>query len=403
MKKNILVVTQWGFEEGLIQSYTLPYLEIIHKIAPSSAIYLITHEKRSLHKDKERLQKIRQDLKKNNISLLPEKYFRKGFAKYLATFTGLVRHSWLIMTKRVGYIHSFCTPAGSYAWLLSKLTGRKLIIDSYEPHSEYMKDSGTWPEDSFAYRLLRSMEKRQAVSATHIIATTSGMLDFTSKRFNITLKNGYVKPACVDLVKFDFHEDGGMNIRKKLMLENKIIGLYAGKFGDFYLRDEIFDLLEAAFGYWHDSLHILLLSDLKQDELNEYCNRHRLDANRFTLVSAPHHLMPSYLSVADFAISPYKPAPSKKFCTPIKDGEYWAIGLPVIITKDISVDSDIIEQNNIGYVLKDLSKSEYQNAVRKIDELINSDRTKLREKIREIAVSNRSFSIAENIYEKIYG
>ncbi|HEY2722928.1 MAG TPA: glycosyltransferase, partial [Chitinophagaceae bacterium] len=176
-----------------------------------------------------------------------------------------------------------------------------------------------------------------------------------------------------------------------------------GKFGDFYLRDEIFDLLEAAFGYWHDSLHILLLSDLKQDELNEYCNRHRLDANRFTLVSAPHHLMPSYLSVADFAISPYKPAPSKKFCTPIKDGEYWAIGLPVIITKDISVDSDIIEQNNIGYVLKDLSKSEYQNAVRKIDELINSDRTKLREKIREIAVSNRSFSIAENIYEKIYG
>lgn len=51
MKKgNILVVTNWGFEEGLIQSYTLPYLKIIHKVNPYIKIYLVTQEKNGLQK-----------------------------------------------------------------------------------------------------------------------------------------------------------------------------------------------------------------------------------------------------------------------------------------------------------------------------------------------------------------
>jgi glycosyltransferase involved in cell wall biosynthesis len=400
MKKNILVITDWGYEEGLIQSYTLPYLRIIHKITPGSKIFLVTREKRGL--EKEKLRSIRESLQADNIFLLAGKYHPAGFIKYLDFAATLIRDSWFILTNNIGYIHSFCTSAGSYAWLLSKITGRKLIIDSYEPHSEYMKDSGTWGENSFSYKLLRTLEKKQALGATHIIATTPGMLDFTKQRFNINLQNGFVKPACVDLDKFKYRETEGIAIRKQLNLENKIVGLYAGKFGDFYLRDEIFDLFETAFAYWKDKLHILLLSDLKKEELAGYCEKHDLDPAKFTLINSPHRMMPAYLSVADFGISPYKPAPSKKFCTPIKNGEYWAIGLPVIITRDISTDSDLIEQHDIGYVLKALSKEEYSKAVQKIDQLLNSNRQMLREKIRKLAVEKRSFSIAEKIYKEIY-
>jgi len=266
-----------------------------------------------------------------------------------------------------------------------------------------MLDSGVWSKDSFSYKLLKSMEKKQAVSAKHLIATTPGMLDFTRNRFNIQLKNGFVKPACVDLEKFNYKKIESSQIRKQLNIEGKIVGLYAGKFGDFYLRDEIFDLFESAFDFWKDDLHILLLSDLTQDELEKFCEKHHLDSKRFSLISSPHHMMPVYLSVADFGISPYKPAPSKKYCTPIKNGEYWAVGLPVIITKDISIDSDLIERNNIGYVLKDLSAGEYFNAVKKIDELLRGDREALRDKIRQLAIEKRSYKIAQEIYHDIYG
>jgi glycosyltransferase involved in cell wall biosynthesis len=93
---------------------------------------------------------------------------------------------------------------------------------------------------------------------------------------------------------------------------------------------------------------------------------------------------------------------SKKFCTPIKNGEYWALGLPVIITKNISVDSDMIEDLNIGYVLQSLNRNGYVNAAKKIDELLNGDRDFLRKKIRKVAEQKRSYTIAQNIYEKIY-
>jgi glycosyltransferase involved in cell wall biosynthesis len=401
-RKNILIVTHWGYEEGLIQSYTLPYLRIIHQVLPESRVFLITHEKNKLEQNKDKLKRIADDLRNDHITLIPERYHPAGVVKYLLAGVSLLKHIWLILTQRIGYVHSFCTPAGSYAWFLSKLTNSSLIIDSYEPHSEYMKDSGTWSEKSFAYRFLRLMEKKQAQSAKHIIATTPGMLPFTETRFHITLKNGFVKPACVNLEKFRYKQVEAANIRNELGLEHKIVGLYAGKFGDFYLDTEIFDFFQSAFEFWQDRLHVLLLSDLKEEQLDHFCRQYQLSRDNFTLINVSHQLMPSYLSVADFAISPYRPAPSKKFCTPIKNGEYWAIGLPVIITKDISVDSDIIDQNDIGYVLRDLSKGEYQNAVRKVDTLITNDRDRLRSKIREIAVSKRSFDIADKIYRKIY-
>jgi glycosyltransferase involved in cell wall biosynthesis len=114
----------------------------------------------------------------------------------------------------------------------------------------------------------------------------------------------------------------------------------------------------------------------------------------------PHNQVARYLALGDFAINPVKPVPTKKYCTSIKDGEYWATGLPVIITKDISDDSNIIASEDIGYVLQQLDREEYKRAIRKIDSLIQSETTHVR--IREIAVRYRNFDIAEKIYRRIY-
>lgn len=403
MKKgNILVVTEWGYEEGLIQSYTLPYLKIIHKINPSAIIYLITQEKKGFEKNKEKRKKVQEELDQYNIVLLPRKYFPAGLFKYLSFASGFVKHLSTIFFKGVKYIHSFCTPAGSYAYLLSRFTQKRLIIDSYEPHAEYMLECGVWNERQFAFKVLNTLEKKQAESAYHLIATTPTMVAHTQKKFGIQLKNWDVKPACVDLECFSYDEEKSKQVRRELSIEDKIVCVYAGKFGDFYLKEEVFDFYQVAFDYWKEKFHVLLLSDLSSGELDEHCKNFNLDRKSFTLLQSPHHLVPVYLSAADFALSPYRPTPSKKFCTPIKNGEYWALGLPVVITKEISVDSDLIEKEGIGYVLKNLDNKEYINAVKKIDELLKKNRSELRNTIRRIAVANRSYSIAETIYKKIY-
>jgi glycosyltransferase involved in cell wall biosynthesis len=400
--KNILVVTQWGYEEGLIQSYTLPYLKIIHKVNPSLEIYLITQEKSGLDENQVKLKKIKEELKQFNIHLLPEKYHRAGLGKYFFSAFNLSKHIWYVFSKGIQYIHTFCTPAGGYGYILSKLTGKKLIVDSYEPHAEYMLECGVWKKDQLAFRILNSLEKKQAERASHLIATTSTMVDHTKERFGIDIPKWDVKPACVDLEKFSFQKQESIEMRKQLGFENKIVCVYAGKFGDFYLKEEVFEFYQSAFDYWKERFHVLLLSDIASSELDQFCTDFNLPRNSFTLISAPHHMVPVYLSSADFGLSPYRPTPSKRFCTPIKNGEYWALGLPVVITRDISIDSDIIEQLDIGYVLKSLDRSEYNKAIEKMDEILQRDRDELRNKIRKVAVERRSYEIAENIYEKIY-
>ena len=108
------------------------------------------------------------------------------------------------------------------------------------------------------------------------------------------------------------------------------------------------------------------------------------------------------MGLEDFALCPVKPVPTKKYCSPIKTGEYWSMGLPVVITDNISNDSTIIEQNNAGHVLRSLNENEYSKAVEHINELLKEDPAELSIRIRKLAEQYRNFDIARKIYSEIY-
>ena len=108
--------------------------------------------------------------------------------------------------------------------------------------------------------------------------------------------------------------------------------------------------------------------------------------------------------MGDFAINPQAPIPSKRYGSPLKNGEYWAMGLPIVISPEISVDSDIISANNIGVVINLQRKENMAEAVKQIDRLLrNNSRETLQQKIFSVARKYRSFDIAEDIYPSIYG
>ena len=59
---RILVLTFWSYKEGLIQTYTLPYLRQINAVLPEgSTIYLLTLEKDRLKLNQE--EKAKADVK----------------------------------------------------------------------------------------------------------------------------------------------------------------------------------------------------------------------------------------------------------------------------------------------------------------------------------------------------
>ena len=165
----------------------------------------------------------------------------------------------------------------------------------------------------------------------------------------------------------------------------------------------LFDFLKIANDYWGPKFKMLILTSHSSDFVFNLAANAGINRESIIIKFVPYSEIPDYIGLANFAITPVKPVPTKLYCSPIKDGEYWALGLPVIITKNISNDSEIIESNHIGAVINEFNDREYLRCVKIIDDLIsNNSKDDLYNKIRPIAVKYRNYSIAKDIYTNIY-
>ncbi len=401
---NILILTSWSFKDALIQTYTLPYVRIIRRyLSPDSHIYLQTLEQPKFAMSPGEKKIAIDQLEKEHIHLIQVKYDRFGLKAMIKWVGYLAKLLVVCRTKRISKIHSWCTPAGTIGVVISKLMGIPLILDSYEPHAEAMVDSKTWKKGNIPYRILFYFEKMQSNHAKTVVAVSEGMRKYGLEKYGATFQEFYVKPACVDFEHFSKERRKNEKLVKELLLDEKLVCVYAGKFGDIYLEQEVFDFFKVAVDHWGDRFRILLLTSHSQQEIEDYAKASDLDMRYIVKKFVPHSVIPDYLGLADFAITPIKPMLSKQLSAPIKDGEYWAMGLPVIITPNISDDSRIIEENGIGSVIKELNKESYAVSVGEIDNLLTQySKDELYDKIRSIAEKYRNYSIADDIYKQIY-
>lgn len=401
--KNILILTQWSFKDPLIQAYTLPYVYIIiRQIPEGSKIYLVTFEQKQLRMSVDEKKKIKKDLSSKGISLIDYSYSPFGivsFIKWIGSFLHLLS---IIFLKNIKFIHAWCTTAGSLGYVLSIASGKPLIIDSYEPHAEAMVENNTWSKNDFKFKLLFYLEKKLSRHAKCIISATSGMHEYALKKYGVDLKNFFVKPACVDLDKFNLSKKKNRELISGLKLEDKIVCVYAGKFGGIYLTTEVFDFFHEAEKYWGEKFRVLLLTSYDKDKLRSWAINSRFDPDKMIIRFVKHDQIQDYMGLADFGLTPVKPIPTKRYCTPIKDGEYWALGLPVVITKNISDDSAIISKNNAGAVIEEFTSGSYRSAIEKIEKLLSEPNEILSKRIEKLAKEYRSFEIAEKIYREIY-
>lgn len=392
--KKILVLTYWSYNDALIQAYTLPYVKIIANVLPDdSKIFLFT-----LDKEKSANPNISDKIQ--NISA---RYYPFGIRALIHWCFNFIRLFYLIKKNRITHIHCWCTPAGAAGYILSKLTGANLVLDSYEPHAEAMVENGEWSKSKFSFKLLFWLEKKQSKRASFVIAAASGMQFYAKEKYGLTISNFFVKPACVNLEKFSHLNIKNKSLLVDLKFENKIVCVYAGKFGGIYLKNEVFEFYKVAYEFWKDKLRILILTNQNEIELLQLAKKYDIPASILTIKFVEHSQIPNYIGLGDFAICPVKPVPTKRFCTPIKNGEYWALGLPIIIPNKISDDSDIIEKSGNGFVWNELNSEEYLKSVKYIDKYLRSKSSEgIYQENRLLAEKHRNFNICSDIYRNIY-
>jgi hypothetical protein len=397
--KGIFIVTYFSFKDPLIQAYTLPYVKIIRKIIDKDyPIYILTIEKINQKLTVEEKKKIEESLGRENIKLISLNYHRFGIG-LLNWIPSLIQ----ILFKNISTIHAWCTPGGAIGLILSTLTGKRLVIDSFEPHAEVMAETETWRYQSLQYKVLFKFEEWMAKRSHAQICCTESMKTYVQQKFNITLSNPSTKPACVDLNNFSWNNKKKPELLKELGLNDKTVCVYAGKFGGLYLESEVFKFLKVAYEEIGEQFRVLLLTNDSNERICQWSKDARIPSHIIVKRFVTHDLVSDYIGLGDFALAPYRPVASRNYGAPIKISEYWALGLPVIITSNIADDSYIIEKNKIGSVLKKLEIENYRRSIKEIMSMINKNSNReLYDKIRPFAEKLRNFELAEEVYKKLY-
>lgn len=395
--KCILVITSWEFQDALIQTYVLPYLRIIQKKnGQSVGFVLVTQEKRSFN---------------NKLVILTEvsgtinykvRYNKFGFLALLKWGIELVRIIIFSRKLKIDCVHAWCTPAGSIGYLISLVLRIPLIVDSYEPHADAMVENGTWSKTGIAFKTLFLLEKLQTRHAKHLVAASRNMRDYAKVRYGHTKNNILIKPACVDFDIFRICHDK-QGARERLNLPSGTLMVYAGKFGGIYFDSEIIQFAWYLRKFHFHDLELLLLTNTEIRLIHKWCSEIGFPISNVVIKFVNHSEISAYIAAADFAITPVKPVSSKRCCSPVKNGEYWACGLPVLISPNISDDSDQIKSNNIGVICFFDQPTTYNSSLDKLKALLDSESPEqLSQRIRDHALSVRNYSIAENVYDQIY-
>jgi glycosyltransferase involved in cell wall biosynthesis len=405
MKTKILVLTFWGYKEPLVANFTLPYLKILHEVVPSAELFLVTLEKPNQSLDAGELKKINNSLKADyNASLLSFRHTRFGPFALFQWALRVGRLIFFIRRKKITHIHAFCTPAGALGYLLKLFCKTELIIESFEPHAESMVESGVWTKRGLNFKILFWLEKKQAKSADCLIYLTEAMGNYVKEKYKVLPRKTFVKASCIDVTKFS----DPINIKnaaylRKLDLEEKVVGLYAGKFGGLYLEKEIFKAIKAGYDLWGKKFRMLILGNSDQAFIKQEASQLGIPGETILALFVQNEELPYYMGAADFALTFVKPIPSKRYCSPIKDSEYWTLGLPIIIPSGISDDAEIVDAYHSGYVLHELTMNEYQNAMRWVDQFLSSEnKQEIKKQVRSLAIETRSMERVRQIYLSVY-
>jgi hypothetical protein len=391
---KVLYISYWSLNDPLTISSVMPTLPRLKEHLGLERLTLITIERQNVNYPKYNIPYDFVD----HIAISP-----KAQGNFLATKT----YEMLLMPKQIGkickaqnidLIYARCSLAGTIAYKISTKLNIPFIVDSFEPHADYMANCGTWDKSSWKYKFARKFEKKQMQQAKLLITVTENYRNYLIETEGVDSARIEVIPCVTDLSTTKFDAEQGKVIREQLALGAATTAIYVGKFGDLYYDDEAFQILQDGFRYFED-FRVILLTPTPVEHITKQLLVHGIPESHVHVKSVPRGEVPAYLSAADFAYSFVRSRATSTFQCPIKHGEYWACGLPFISADKVADDSYIIDTEGGGANLNhDLSN--IRDCHEKIAGIIADPN--YRTTTRELAVRYKSTDIIDDVFSTIF-
>jgi glycosyltransferase involved in cell wall biosynthesis len=310
---------------------------------------LVTFEKPHDLADESAMAQVRAVLNESGIVWIPLAYHKdpKIPATLFDITHAVIRGFAANLSGRFDIIHARTFIGGLVGLMLAPLIRAKLIYHNEGFYPDEQVDSGVWANGSRPHVVanrLESLIRKRADGITALSFRAKKILEESEEIASRATPVIFV-PSCVDLDRF--RPDSGNYLRK----DDEIRLVYSGSVGGRYILDRVGSFMNFAINAGHKmTLKIFSKSDPKLIE--DLLDRGGLPRSAWSLETAKYSDMPGLLAGFDAGIHFLQKGISEHTGSPTKIGEYWAVGLPVVITPNMGDNDVVAKDEKVGVVLE---------------------------------------------------
>lgn len=338
-KPGAIFVSYNGLLDPLGASQVLPYVERLAKDRPMSIVSFERQER--MHPAT--MNVMRERLLSQGIVWRRLTYRRQPslFAKALDLWDG-VRAVRGLLTRQRSLIHA----RGYVSMEIASRATRAhpILFDIRGLQGEEYVDAGHWTTHDVRYLLLKTAERRFFRRAAGAVVLTKAIEPYVREKFAHLGRTPPLEviPSAVALDRFYFDQAERDEVRNRLNLEDRLVFVYSGSLGSWYLADEMAGFVRAFADRVGRSVALLWLVNGDQADAERASLRARLTRAETRIATATASEMRPYLAAADVGLALIKACFSKRSSSPTKYGEYLAVGMPVVMTREVG-DSALLE------------------------------------------------------------
>lgn len=398
---NTLVFIYNSFNDPLFQNLVLAYIKTLSG-KTNGSFYLITFEQTQYALTDKQREDARNQLAAHKVYWYPLSFHTGKFLLFKKAFD-FVQAFILVLRIRILYntkvIFTLANVAASIGIILKKLLLMKMVVYSYEPHSEFMAELGQWSRRGLKYKILNYLESIAGRDSDYIMTGTRYMVD----RLKAQNSRGQLfrAPTAVDENVFFYRPSGRSKVRDKYDIHGKNVFLYIGKFGGLYYTQEIPEFFKSIQKEISEAYFLVVTSN--DHHLIRSMFENYLEPESFHITGdLSYEEIKDYISASDFGVSGVPPSPSQKFRSPTKVAEYLLCGLPYLTTSGVAEDDVFAIEYNVGVVVDNFQSQIDKVAIDNINNILKEDKIILRNRCRSVGLNYRSKTRIDHYLEEIY-
>lgn len=353
---RILYVVYWGAAEPLGRSLVVP---AVCRLARAGIDFtLVSFEKPRDLENAAEIAAIERQFADAGVRWVPLRYHKSP--KWPATaydiVNGVVHGLAARWLGRFDIVHARTFVGGPMGAVLATLLRAKLVYHNEGFYPDEQVDGGVWRAESWPHRIAKSLERFLYTRADAVVVLSERgrsqvrtLLDAGGRATPLA-----VVPSAVDLGRFHPRTSLARILGEPLRL------VYIGSVGLRYLLDRVGRFVSILAR--RVPVELRVFSGASRDLIGALLSHGGLSPDAWSCEWIPHSQVPAELERSHAGLFFLTQGLSEHGCSPTKFGEYWAAGLPVVTTPNVSDSEEIILAERVGVVVRGHSDVAYEQA-----------------------------------------